>query len=110
MNPYIVAAIVTGALTLLGGLLTVWLNDRAQFRQLVTSGQDKQIERLDKERDEIKASLGHAHRKLDLVLLEGRYKDDYINSLRSHIEQGKPPPPPPYPEALLRIATEGLPA
>lgn len=56
----------------------------------------------------IKEDVAALKRQVTALLLESRYKDDYINELRAHIESGKPPPPPHYPPQLLRIATEGL--
>lgn len=63
---------------------------------------------LQSEKTEIKDSVETLKREVAGLKLGGRYKDDYINTLRSHIEQGKPPPPPAYPIGLLRIAAEGL--
>lgn len=63
---------------------------------------------LQSEKTEIKDSVETLKREVAGLKLGGRYKDDYINALRSHIEQGKPPPPPAYPIGLLRIASEGL--
>jgi uncharacterized protein YoxC len=63
---------------------------------------------LQEEKHEIKTDVSHLKRQVTGLLLEGRYKDDYINELRSHIELRKPPPPPHYPPQLLRIASEGL--
>lgn len=63
---------------------------------------------LTEEKSQIKDDVTTLKRQVAGLLLQGRHKDDYINTLRSHIEQGKPPPPPPYPAALLRITNEGL--
>lgn len=63
---------------------------------------------LTEDKSQIKADVSQLKHQVSALLLQGRYKDDYINALRSHIEQGKPPPPPSYPHALLRIAAEGL--
>lgn len=61
---------------------------------------------LTDERTTIKADVGHLKQQVSGLLLQGRYKDDYINTLRSHIELDKGPPPPGYPVGLLRIASE----
>lgn len=63
---------------------------------------------LQHEKEDIKLDVATLKRQVTGLLLEGRYKDDYINELRSHIELRKPPPPPHYPPQLLRIASEGL--
>lgn len=90
------------------GLIGVWLSDRTQMRRLVADANQALVDNLQEERQNIKRDLEMVKRQVAGLLLQGRYKDDYINVLRSHIEQGKPPPPPEYPKALLHIASEGL--
>lgn len=90
------------------GLLGVWLSDRTSMKKLVADSNQALVDNLQEERQTIKRDLDQVKRQVAGLLLQGRYKDDYINELRSHIEQGKPPPPPGYPAALLRIASEGL--
>jgi peptidoglycan hydrolase CwlO-like protein len=90
------------------GLITVWTKDKRDYQSLIMAANDKLIDQLQEERTEIKEKLARVSAKVDAVLLQGRYKDDYINMLRSHIEQGQPPPPPGYPPELLRIASEGM--
>lgn len=90
------------------GLIGVWLSDRTAMRRMVETSQQKLVDNLQEERQEIKRDLAVVKRQVGGLLLQGRYKDDYINELRAHIEQGKPPPPPSYPAGLLRLATEGL--
>lgn len=90
------------------GLVTVWINDRRNFQRLAIDANSKLVDQLQEERGEIKLTLVTVSHKVDMLMLQGRYKDDYINALRSHIEQGNPPPPPGYPPELLRIAMEGL--
>lgn len=63
---------------------------------------------LTAEKSQIKEDVAHLKHQVSALMLQGRYKDDYINTLRAHIELGKPPPPPAYPISLLRIASEGL--
>lgn len=57
--------------------------------------------------DQLQEEVGrHGTRIKDLETEQGRAKkrerirDDYINRLRRHIEEGMPPPPPPWPEGL----------
>lgn len=90
------------------GLVGVWLSDRTQMRKLATDSNARLVDNLQEERQTIKRDLDTVKRQVAGLLLQGRYKDDYINELRSHIEQGKPPPPPSYPPGLLRIASEGF--
>lgn len=90
------------------GLIGVWLSDRTAMRKMIEQSNRQLVDNLQEERQEIKRDLATIKRQVAGLLLQGRYKDDYINELRSHIEQGKPPPPPSYPAGLLRIATEGL--
>lgn len=102
------ATLVGVAISAVVGLVTVWINDRRAYKRLVSEQQQTLIDQLQEERKEIKDDVRHLRRMVDLALLQGHYKDDYINILRAHIEQRKPPPPPEYPAALLRIVSEGL--
>lgn len=90
------------------GLAGVWLSDRTQMKKLVSDANSVLVDNLQEERKEIKADLNQLKRHVGGLMLQGRYKDDYINELRAHIEAGNPPPPPTYPPGLLRIASEGL--
>jgi len=90
------------------GLLGVWRSDRTALQRVVTESNARLVDNLQEERQAIKRDVEQLKRQVSALLLQGRYKDDYINELRSHIEQGKPPPPPPYPAGLLRIVTEGI--
>lgn len=38
--------------------------------------------------------------RIDVLERRDRVQADYINKLRSHISDGKPPPPPPFPDEL----------
>lgn len=105
----VVVTLIGVALTAAVGLLGVWMNDRAQMRSLVQSAHQALIDELQQERETIKQDLRRLKLKVDALLMERRYWEDYVNMLRAHISDGKPPPPPNYPEGLLRIASEGLP-
>lgn len=97
----------TGVILAAGlGLAGVWLSDRTAMRKLVVNANQRLVDNLQEERQAIKRDLEQLKRQVAVLLLQGRYKDDYINMLRSHIEEGKGPPPPSYPQGLLRI--EGL--
>lgn len=50
----------------------------------------------------LRADIASLKRELADVRLEMRIKDDYIGTLRSHIDQRKDPPPPAWPVALTR--------
>lgn len=101
-------AAVSGVLAALAGLVGVWLNDRTAMRRLVQDSNKQLVDNLQEERVEIKRDLQQLKRQVSALLLQGRYKDDYINMLRAHIELRKPPPAPSYPDGLLNIASEGL--
>lgn len=101
-------AVAGAIITAIAALTGVWINDRRNYQKLVLESNGKLVDQLQEERHEIKSDLRSVKGKVELLLLQGRYKDDYINVLRSHIETGKPPPPPGYPPELLRIAMEGL--
>lgn len=103
-----VATLVAALIAAVAGLITVWVKDKRDYQTAILGANDKLIDQLQEERNEIKEKLTRIAVKVDGLLLQARYKDDYINSLRSHIEQGNPPPPPGYPPELLRIGIEGL--
>lgn len=86
------------------GLIGVWLSDRTAMRKLVSDANSRLVDNLQEERQAIKKDLAQLKRQVAMLMLQGRYKDDYINELRVHIESGKPPPPPAYPAGLLRIS------
>lgn len=103
---------IVGAVGIIGAaglaLLGVWLSDRTAMKKLVADANDKLVDNLQEERSAIKADVAVLKRQVGGLLLQGRYKDDYINMLRDHIEKKKGPPPPGYPTELLHIAMEGL--
>lgn len=90
------------------GLLGVWLSDRASYKKLIADNNQSLVDNLQEERREIKRDLATVKKQVGLLLMQGRYKDDYINVLRDHIERELGPPPPGYPPQLLHIASEGL--
>jgi hypothetical protein len=98
----------TALISAVAGLVTVWVKDRREYQRLVLEANGRLVDQLQEERSEIKGQLTSVTRKVDILLLERRYSEDYINTLRSHINEGKGPPPPGYPPELLRIASEGL--
>lgn len=101
-------ATIGGAFAALAGLVGVWLNDRTAMRRMAQESNKQLVDNLQEERLEIKRDLQQLKRQVAGLLLQGRYKDDYINVLRSWIELRKGPPPPEYPAGLLTIASEGL--
>lgn len=105
-----VALISAAGLVVAGvvGLVGVWISDRTQMKRMVSDANSVLVDNLQEERKEIKQDLQQLKRHVGGLMLQGRYKDDYINELRAHIEAGNPPPPPTYPPGLLRIASEGL--
>jgi peptidoglycan hydrolase CwlO-like protein len=104
----VIGTLIAALIAAIVGLVTVWIKDKRDYQSLIFTANDKLIDQLQEERGEIKDKLSRVAMKVDGLLLQGRYKDDYINALRSHIEQGNPPPPPNYPPELLRIGIEGL--
>lgn len=48
----------------------------------------------------LRSDIAELKRELIAVRLEMRIKDDYIGTLRRHIDQRKDPPPPAWPTAL----------
>lgn len=108
MDAGAVIAALAGVVVAAFGLFGVWLNDRTAMRRVVQESNAKLVDNLQEERIEIKRDLQQLKRQVSALLLQGRYKDDYINMLRAHIELRKPPPAPAYPAGLLNIATEGL--
>lgn len=104
----VIGALVVALISALVGIVTVWMKDKRDYQTALMAANDKLVDQLQEERSEIKDKLHRVSMKVDGLMLQGRYKDDYINSLRSHIEQGNPPPPPGYPPELLRIGVEGL--
>lgn len=108
MDTGTIIAALCGVIVAAIGLLGVWLNDRTAMRRLVQDSNRQLVDNLQEERVEIKRDLQQLKRQVSALLLQGRYKDDYINMLRAHIELRKPPPAPAYPAGLLNIASEGL--
>lgn len=47
--------------------------------------------------------IDKSDRKIESLTYRQRVWEDYVNDLRQHIADGKPPPPPDYPLPLLRI-------
>lgn len=104
----VIGALVTALISALVAVVTVWVKDKRDYQTALMTANDKLIDQLQEERVAIKSDVAQLKNQVSGLLLQGRYKDDYINNLRSHIEQGNPPPPPNYPPELLRIGIEGL--
>jgi hypothetical protein len=80
----LLAAVLTPLITVTGGLI---LAKMLRPNEL--------IDQLQEERKETR-------RRLTGLEMRELIRDDYIQTLRQHITDGKPPPPPPWPEALIR--------
>lgn len=50
--------------------------------------------------DQLQEQVASVSKRLDESLRRERIRDDYIHTLRDHIDQGKKPPSPPWPEGL----------
>lgn len=98
------ALVLTAVFGALAALAAAWMNDRRTVQRAIFEGNRALVDNLQEERGELKERISVLENKVDMVLMQGRYKDDYINELRNHIETGKPPPPPNYPAALMGIA------
>ena len=118
------AWLLLGTLVTAGGLLLgTWLTVRQQGRQTKTVDSQQLIDQL----QEMRAADEERH-STELDKLEGRYLrelvevrtemtevkgrvgrmedrelvlQDYVASLRHHIDQGLGPPPPPWPDSLM---------
>jgi hypothetical protein len=58
---------------------------------------------IDQLQEQVETALKRAaatDARLDASLRRERIRDDYIHTLRDHIDQGKKPPSPPWPEGL----------
>lgn len=58
---------------------------------------------IDQLQEQVKTALERAaatDARLDASLRRERIRDDYIHTLRDHIDQGKKPPSPPWPDGL----------
>ncbi|MCT2085030.1 hypothetical protein M3D75_02770 [Microbacterium enclense] len=50
--------------------------------------------------DQLQEQVASVSARLDASLRRERIRDDYIHTLRDHIDQGKKPPSPPWPDGL----------
>lgn len=92
--PIIVAAL---------GTLGYWLSHRAQKgdpeHRLIDQLQE-QLDAASARSDKQDARMGRIEGELDRFKKRERIRDEYIATLRRHIENGDPPPAPPWPEGL----------
>ncbi|MDF2045161.1 hypothetical protein P2P98_03225 [Microbacterium sp. Kw_RZR3] len=50
--------------------------------------------------DQLQEQVNSLETRLNASLRRERIRDDYIHTLRDHIDQGKKPPSPPWPDGL----------
>ncbi|MBN9210706.1 MAG: hypothetical protein BGO45_10555 [Microbacterium sp. 71-36] len=70
---------------------------------LLNRGGARENALIDQLQEQVKDALARAEKveaRLDASLKRERIRDDYIHTLRDHIDQGKKPPSPPWPEGL----------
>ena len=60
----------------------------------------EQVDKADERSDKQDARMARIEKELDRFKVRERIRDDYIVTLRRHIEIGAPPPPPPWPAGL----------
>lgn len=84
----VVAAIAAG-----GGWLTTKIQHRGKPENAL-------IDQLQEEVTRHAGRIGTLESEQTKAKKRERIRDDYINKLRRHIEDGNPPPPPVWPEGL----------
>lgn len=114
MPPEVDANSIPVALLALSGTVATILFTWLKFRRSQTSAdrnlgydqiqEDLTNERADRRANEatLRADISSLKMELAAVRLEMRIKDDYIGTLRRHIDQRKDPPPPEWPAALTK--------
>ena len=65
-------------------------------------GQDAEETRLESHMTRQDGRITELENRLDRAARRERIRDDYIQSLRTHISLNLPPPPPPWPESLVK--------
>lgn len=89
MDPMIVAAI-----TAFGTIGAGYLTYRVSNRKLRSDVGQQMIDQQQEDLAALRIRVAQLERT-------DRLKDDYISTLRRHIEAGGPPPPPGWPERLI---------
>lgn len=91
----------------MSGLVTVWvarLQNKGRPEHALIDQLQEQIESMSKEKAQDIAAMKRDIADLKLEQRESKrreaIRDNYINKLRRHIEDGNPPPPPEWPEGL----------
>ena len=103
----IVSALVTAGLMYLGVRRTAGLGDlQARYDQMQEDVDRERSARLTAEHS-FRAEITGLRIEMVALRAEVRVRDDYIGSLRRHINDRGSPPPPPYPAALTGQVREG---
>jgi Skp family chaperone for outer membrane proteins len=89
VDPLIVAAI-----TAFGVIASAYLTNQVSNRKLKSDTGQQMIDQHQEEIQSLRAENSELRKTR-------RRQDDYIDALRKHISDGKPPPPPPWPETLV---------
>jgi len=87
-GPYITALIAAGM---------TWLSTKIQHRG---KPENALIDQLQEETTRHAKRIDSLESEQTKAKKRERIRDDYINKLRRHIEDGNPPPPPVWPEGL----------
>lgn len=88
---------IIGVATVVGGILgaaiTAYLPKKGSAENALIDQLQQEVERQGKRIDA-------QDERIDTLYQARRRRDAYIQDLRSHIYEQKPPPPPPFPEGL----------
>jgi hypothetical protein len=88
VGPYVVAVIGFG-----GAWLTSKIQNKGRPENVL-------IDQLQEELTRHASRIGSLESEQTKAKRRERIRDDYINKLRRHIEDGNPPPPPVWPDGL----------
>jgi hypothetical protein len=93
INWTVVASILAPFLVLCGTWLTVKIQHKGKPENAL-------IDQLQEEMSSMRGDITDLKNEQQKSRRRERIRDDYINKLRRHIEEGKPPPAPEWPAGL----------
>lgn len=116
-DPISIILAILGTIGVLWGAYTAFIKARQenqnsvsqQWQNLYTDRENEVLRlnaKLDAVREESNRKFTVLTERMDDTSRRERIRDDYIQVLRQHIAEGKPPPPPPWPKELTQ-QTEG---
>lgn len=103
MNVLNAVLAILGTVGVLWGGYTAYIKARGENKSSATE-QWKSL--YDGQRDEVTSmhtEIAKVNQRMDASVARERIRDDYIQILRQHIADGRPPPPPAWPAELLAI-------